>query len=300
MKRALTLLNKLLNPPKIVLFFLPPIVFAVLIYIFIKQQTENALAYLIYGMSAYSFTILVIAFPKMIRQLRLSIKNSKAVSKLSEHKMIGRYLNDLAFRGSISIYQGMTVNFLYVVFRIAAGIRYASVWFISMALYYLVLGCLRFYLIVCYRHRNEHTGYRCYLNTARFLFLLNIPMGAMIALMIITNSGFTYPGYIIYLSALYFFYTMTMSIVNLVKFRKLGDPILSAARVLNFISAMMSILGLQTAMISRFAKDNDSYRRMMNTITGGFVYVIVIVIAVYMLIHSRKWREVKSVEQIRE
>ena len=41
---------------------------------------------------------------------------------------------------------GMAVNFLYVAFRIAAGIRYASVWFLTMAVYYLVLGCLRVYL----------------------------------------------------------------------------------------------------------------------------------------------------------
>ena len=30
---------------------------------------------------------------------------------------------------------GMAVNFLYVVFRIVAGIRYASVWFLTMAVY---------------------------------------------------------------------------------------------------------------------------------------------------------------------
>lgn len=36
---------------------------------------------------------------------------------------------------------------------------------------------------------------------------------------------------------------------------------------------------LQTAMISRFSENGEAYRKMMNTITGGFVYGIVIVIA---------------------
>ncbi len=126
--------------------------------------------------------------------------------------------------------------------------------------------------------------------------LLNVPMGGMIVLMVRTNSGFSYPGYIIYLSALYTFYTMVTSIQNLVKFRKLGSPILSAAKVLNFIAAMMSILGLQTAMISRFSENGESYRKMMNAITGGFVYGIVILIAVIMLLCSRKTR--KKVEMI--
>ena len=100
--------------------------------------------------------------------------------------------------------------------------------------------------------------------------------------------GKTYPGYIIYLSALYTFYTMITAVVNVVKFRKLGSPILSAAKILNFISAMMSILGLQTAMISRFSENGDNYRKTMNAITGGFVYCIVIFVAVFMLICSRK------------
>lgn len=85
-------------------------------------------------------------------------------------------------------------------------------------------------------------------------------MGGMILMMIKTNSGFTYPGYVIYLSALYTFYTMGMSIGNLVKYRKLGSPILSAAKILNFVSAMMSVLGLQTAMISRFSKQLSETR----------------------------------------
>ena len=100
--------------------------------------------------------------------------------------------------------------------------------------------------------------------------------------------GKTYPGYIIYLSALYTFYTMITAVVNVVKFRKLGSLILFAAKILNFISAMMSILGLQTAMISRFLENGDNYRKTMNVITGGFVYCIVIFVAVFMLICSRK------------
>lgn len=44
-----------------------------------------------------------------------------------------------------------------------AAIRYASVWFLSMAVYYLVLGGLRAYLIVCYRRRTPELERRCYL-----------------------------------------------------------------------------------------------------------------------------------------
>ena len=296
MERAKMFFQKLLHPSKWVLIFVPPLSFAALIFIFATQTTRNASAYMIYCMSAYSLTICLAALPQLIKKMKTTIMTSRIMRKVGSSKITERYLNDLAFRGSVSIYQGVAVNFFYVVFRIATGIRYASIWFISMAVYYLVLGGLRVYLIFCYRRRNPKLERRCYHTTAWLLFLLNIPMGGMIVLMVRTNSGFSYPGYIIYLSALYTFYTMMTSTLKLAKFRKLGSPILSAAKVLNFIAAMMSILGLQTAMISRFSENGEGYRKMMNAITGGFVYGIVILIAVLMLLHNIKIR--KKVETI--
>lgn len=292
MKKALEVLQKILHPPKWALLFAPPVVFAALIYIFLTGQNNRTPAYVIYGMSAYCLTVLVLPLPRLIRNAKVSV-----MRRINGMAFGGRYVNDLAFRGSVSIYRGMTVNFLYVLFRIVVGIRYASVWFISMAVYYLVLGVLRLSLILSYRQKVNIDELRCYRRTAWLIFLLNIPMGGMITLMVLTNSGYSYPGYVIYLSAMYTFYTMVTSVINLVRFRRLGSPILSAAKVLNFIAALMSILGLQTAMIAQFSVESDSFRKTMNAITGGVIWLYVILTAVYMLRRSRKMQsEVKSVE----
>lgn len=291
MKKAKMMLKKLQYPPKWVLFLVPTISYAALIFIFATEKTESTLAYPVYCMSAYSLFILLTTFPALVAKIKAAVSNSKLMGLISGSEIGSRYLKDLAFRGSISIYQGMMVNFFYVIFRIVAGIRYRSAWFISMAVYYCILGGLRAFLVYHYRRHDAENEIRCYRFVARLLFLLNIPMGGMIILMVQTNSGFSYPGYIIYLSALYFFYSMGTSIANIVKFRKLGSPILSAAKVLNFVSAMMSILGLQTAMISRFSQNGEDYRKMMNAITGGCVWGIVILIAIYMLLHSAKMKK---------
>lgn len=281
------MIKRILNPRNWVLFIISAVSYTALILIFVYGKTKSISAYLIYGMSAYSLTAFCIALPKVIKNITQKIQKSRLFKRVMSLEIAERYVSDLAFRGNIGIYQGMTVNFLYTVFRVVTGIYYASVWFVSMAVYYLILGVIRAYLIICYKQRDNKDETVCYRNTAWSLFLLNIPMGGMIALMIHTNSGFSYPGYVIYLSALYTFYTFMISIRNVVKFRKVGSPILSAAKVLNFIAALMSVLGLQTAMISQFSTNGENYRKMMNTITGGFVYGIVLVIAIYMLLHSR-------------
>lgn len=222
----------------------------------------------------------------------------KKLLSVINHTVLGnRYTHDPAFRGSVNLCQGMAANFLYVLFRVIVGIRYTSVWFVSMAIYYLVLGILRLMLIVSYHRRSVEREWTCYRRTAWLLFLLNIPMGGMIALMVWTDAGYSYPGYVIYLSAIYTFYTMTMSVVNLVKYRKLGSPILSAAKVLHFIAALMSVLGLQTAMIAQFSDGDEAFRKTMNAATGGGIWVAVILIAVCMLYRSKRTKdEVQALE----
>ena len=294
MKRAWTLLERLLHPPKWVLLTLPPIVFAALIYVLLKGKNSMP-AYMIYCMSAYCLTIWMFPLPRLFRKAKANIMH-----RLTGTVFGGKYIGDLAFRGSVSIWQGMMVNFLYVVFHLFVGIRYTSVWSVTIAIYYLLLGVMRLSLILDYRNRNAKLELLCYRRTAWLLFLLNIPMGGMIVLMVLTDSGYSYPGYVIYLSALYTFYMVILAIVNLVKFRKLGSPILSAAKVLNFVAALMSLLGLQTAMIAQFAAEGENFRRRMNALTGGGVCFAVILTAVYMLLHSRKTKEVTCVEPLGE
>lgn len=296
MKKLTKVINRFLHPPKWARLFVSSITFAALTYVFAAEQTDRVATYVVYGMAAYCLTVLVLPMPKRIRRTKAAV-----VRQIDSAAFGGKYRDDLAFRGSISLCQGTAVNFLYALFRMVVGIRHASVWFVSMAVYYLVLGILRLSLTASYRHRSRVDEWRCYRRTARLLFLLNVPMGGMIVLMVLTNSGYSYPGYVIYLSAIYTFYTMAMSLVNLVKYRRLGSPILSAAKVLNVIAALMAVLGLQTAMIAQFSTESDDFRRTMNAVTGGVIWLSVILTAVYMLHRSAERKEeAKPVEPIRE
>lgn len=288
MKHAKKLLKRLLYPPVWVWLTVVPAAFFALLYLFLKGKNDSPVAYGIYALSAYALTVLLAAMPKVWRRLKAAFFSSRWVRRFISSEVGKRYLSDRFYRASISILQGMTVNFLYVLFRLVTGVYYHSPWFLSMAAYHLVLGCLRAYLFFGYRRRSPDRERRCYRNTAWMLFLLNLPMGGMMVLMVLTDSGFSYPGYVIYLSAMYTFYIWGMAVANVFRFRKMGSPILSAAKILNFVAAMMSVLGLQTAMLTQFSPQEQTFRTTMNAITGGVVYGSVIVIALGMLRHSRR------------
>ena len=134
--------------------------------------------------------------------------------------------------------------------------------------------------------RGLRYEYRCYRRTAGLLLVLNIPMGGVVVLMVRENASYSYPGYVIYLSALYTAYAAVLAVVNLSRTRRLGSPILSAARILHLISVMMSVLGLQTAMLARFSFRGEAYRKLMNTITGSFVCGATASLALFMLLRA--------------
>lgn len=294
MKKAWEAVKRLLYPPKWLCVCLPAVSFAALWFIFASHREQRAEAYVVFLLSAYSLAIVIAALPQAFSRAKAWLLRLRPVRKLTSSALGVRYRNDRHFRASAELLRGMAVNFLYMLFRLVTGIRYASVWFLSMAAYELVLCIMRADLARCNRKKAAADAafeLRCYRRTALLLLLLNVPMGGMIVLMVRTDSGYSYPGYLIYLSAFYTFYMMSLSIADMLRFRNCGSEILSAAKILRFVCAMMSILGLQTAMISRFSPDALDYRREMNALTGGAVFFAVILTSVLMLCHAAKVRK---------
>lgn len=253
-------------------------------------------AYAAYLLSAYALAIDIAALPRLRTFLKKRAAHfrthSRVLAALRKTSLGRKYLDSPLFRTKLSLYQGMVVNLLYTVFRTVTGLWYGSVWFLSIATYHFLLGALRAYLAFRYRHippGEEAFPYEVhsYKTTGWLLFLLNIPMSGMVILMVRENSGFVYPGLVIYLSALYTFYMTAVSAVNLLKSRRKNSPTLLAARVLHFVSAAMSVLGLQTAMIARFGGEDGSFRQLMNAMTGAGVCALAIGAGIFMIVKSK-------------
>lgn len=202
----------------------------------------------------------------------------------------GKELYRLAFQGEKGTHRGIIADFAFAAFRGFLGIRYASVYALSAAAYYLMLGLIRVLLAVSWRKRAEKGGgafeERRYRLTARLLLVLNIPAGGMLLLLVKDNPASSYPGDTIYAVAAYTFYMLTLSVIHLIKRKKLGSPILSAAAALNFIAALMALSGLQNSLISEFSPGDEAYRVLMNTLTGTGVWFLAVGISVFMMISS--------------
>ena len=289
MERVKKVIHAVLFPKAVVIVLCAVLAAILLIYTFGFYGTSGWIAYVSYAFSAYALVIVCIGL--------WSMKNSAAVKRMKDtvlemagqNPYVSRYRADIVFKTKISLLLSLALNTGYAVLKFVTGIFYGSAWLITLAAYYTLLLTMRF-LLVLHIHRNTRDmaaeWKRCRA-CGVVLLLMNIILTGMVILVLQRGEGFVYPGYLIYVMALYDFYTMTMAIVNLVKSRKQKSPVLTAAKVINVAAALIAMLSLETAMITQFgAEDGEVFRHTMIALTGGGICVIMVVMAVLMIARS--------------
>ncbi|MGN0143030.1 MAG: hypothetical protein ACI4AD_12445 [Roseburia sp.] len=206
--------------------------------------------------------------------------------------LVERYLSEKVFRAEVSLYPSFVINLLYAGMKLFFGIRYASVWFGTLAVYYLLLAWMRFSLLLHVRRKGrQQENMVSELKICRLcgmiLMLLDWALTGMIVLVVRKNSGFEYPGMMIYAMALYTFYMTITAIINVIKFRRCGRPVISAAKVINLTAALVSMLSLETAMLAQFGADQGAaFRQRMSAATGAGVSILILGMAVTMLVRT--------------
>lgn len=291
MERVKKVIHAVLFPKAAVIVLCAVLAVLLLICTFGFYGTSGWIAYVSYAFSAYALVIVCIGL--------WSMKNSAAVKRMKDtvlemagqNPYVSRYRTDIVFKTKISLLLSLALNTGYAVLKFVTGIFYGSAWLITLAAYYTLLLTMRF-LLVLHIHRNTRDmaaeWKRCRA-CGVVLLLMNIILTGMVILVLQRGEGFVYPGYLIYVMALYDFCTMTMAIVNLVKSRKQKSPVLTAAKVINVAAALIAMLSLETAMITQFgAEDGEVFRHTMIASTGGGICVVMVVMAVLMIARSTK------------
>ncbi len=286
-------LKKIFFPPVSVVMIVSAIAFPSCVIVLNTPDVIPPVEYFVYFLSAYSLTVFILGFKRIVAAVRSFVFSTKIYRRLERNKFTGTFIHDLSFRGTVSLYQGLAVNTLFAVFKIVTAFYYSSVWFGAVGVYYLVMGIIRLALVRGMNSAKKMRDgdemireYKSYRLCGSMMFLLNIGMTVMTVQMVRDNRYYEYPGLVIYLSAAYSFYSLTIAIINLFRSKRLNSPILSASKALDFVGALMSIFALQTALIARFGGDDAPFRQTANTLTGTAVCLSSFGIAVFMIISS--------------
>ncbi len=134
---------------------------------------------------------------------------------------------------------------------------------------------------------EEYEKAKVYRNSGIIMLVLNIALSAAIAQMIFSDAHFTYVGWTIFAYAAYAFYKIIMAIISFVKAQKQTDLTVRAIRNVNLVAALVSVLALQTALLTMF-DSGELNIAFMNAMTGSAVSLTSVAIGVYMIASANK------------
>lgn len=291
MKRVKAVLKRIFCLPPLITVLISLPSFSLVVYVLVAD-TGGPLAYAGYGLSAYAMAITTTGIIRMIRAVRGGIEGNPLVQKVRAHPVGGRYLSDAAFRAEVLLYPSLCINLFYAAVKLVSGILYGSAWLITLAAYYALLAVMRFLVLTAARKRHSITLIgefrRCRL-CGVLLAPMNLALSGMVLFLVRQEGSYHYPGVLIYVMAMYTFYAVITAAINIVKFRRRGSPTLSAAKAINLTAALVSMLALETAMLSQFGGEDDAlFRQVMLSVSGGAVCAFVLGMAVYMIVHATK------------
>ena len=244
----------------------------------------------IYILSAYALTVLVAAVVPLF---------SSAWRLVHSVPMAHRYLTDRYFKVRSGLTFSLFINLCYAGFKLTCAVRYSSFWDGALALYYVLLCVARLYLLRWVQKDGQEQDLnrelRYYRTTGIFLLLLDLVLSGVVIQIVRDGHGSNYPGMLIYAAAAYAFYSLTLAIVNTVKYRGFHSPVLSAAKAVNLTTALVSMFNLETAMIDQFGEQDEQFRLIMTACTAFAVCVTVLAIAAFMVISAtRKLRRLST------
>lgn len=292
LKKALKiLLRKVFCLPPVPTLLISVPAYVLVIYALAGENVEPVITYAAYFLSAYALIITITGITGVVRFVRQGINRHPLVRKMLDIPLVSKYLKEATFRAETSLYQGFLINLLYAGIKLFSGIFYGSVWFVTLAVYYILLALMRAALLHYVRKDGKSmvSEWRRYRLCGIILLFMNAALAGIIILAVHQNSGFEYPGMLIYVMAMYAFYAAITAVRNVVKFRKYGSPVMSAAKVISLTAALVSMLSLETAMLTQFGAANDPmFRRIMTASTGAGISILVLGMAVFMIVRSTK------------
>ena len=277
------------------ILYLAAIGFSVLSVI---QSQDNLLPKIV-GILVYVLAAILLtgAFICLYKDLRNGIIE-KFLTTVKKNSFGAHFLEDYRFRTILTTMPSFMINVAYTIYNGVIGIMNQSSWFITMAVYYSLLGIMRYCAVHTERkisRLEDHELIRkkelAVIKTdGILLLLLNLALSGVVLLTIAEGTAKAYSDIMAISIAAYTFYKIIMAVINMVKVRKMESPILITIRNIGVADALVSMLTLQMTMLVSFQGTDSLDMNRMNGITGLAVCLLISALGISMIYYAFKRR----------
>ncbi|MBQ8425410.1 MAG: hypothetical protein IJX17_05260 [Clostridia bacterium] len=281
----------LLYPHIAVIICLLPISIAFLTFSLINLGSESIIAIISYLIAFYVLVVVCAKIPNIIKFFK-KVK--------TENEYVKRYFNDVRLRMNISLYGSLIWNIAFAILQLGLGFYHKSFWFYSMFAYYVMLGVMRFFLLIHTRkyEANEQTEIEIKKSIlcGWLLIFMNLALAVIVFFMVYFDKTFYHHMITTIAMAAYTFFTFSFAIVNLIRYRKYKSPVYSSAKTISLIAGSVSMLTLETTMLTTFGTEESvMLGKILLPLTGVAVIGFAITMAIIMIVKgNRQRKELKS------
>ena len=274
-----------LYPHTALMIILIPVSALFLICSMIYLGTESPFAIVSYVLSAYTVFVWCLRIPRLIAWVKGFIAKNKYTRLWQE---------DARLRVNVSLYGSLLFNTAYAVFQLALGVIHHTFWYYSLAVYYIFLAVMRFFLVrYTSRHKPaEHMEQelRRYRTCGVFLLIMNLALALIIFFMVYWNRTFIHHEITTIALAAYTFTSLAFAIANTLRYRRYNSPVYSASKAISLASAFVSMLTLESTMLTTFGDGSISLsqRRLFLGTSGGAISAFIIAMSIYMIVKGTK------------
>lgn len=188
----------------------------------------------------------------------------------------------------------LALNIAYAIYNIYLGISLKSYWSITMSVYYILLGTMRFNAVYIGAKikklptkNRKSIELKVMKRNGVILLLMIVAISGTIVLTIKQNRIIIYDTIPMITIAAFTFYKIISAIINLVKAKSHGSPLLSTIRNISLADAAMSILPMQTSMIGSFEENSNINFLLMTIFTGTGICLLFLLSGISMLRHKK-------------
>ena len=215
---------------------------------------------------------------------------------LYKYKYVEKYLTDDIFQTQTMLLASLAMNIAAATFKFVMGVWFRSKWLVTVSIYILTLSAMRLLLLnrerkskkletPVHKRLYDLKGYRA---CGYMVLFMNMIVGRMIVQMLVDNEGYDYPGLMLYLIGLFAIANFANAIYNVKKYWHIYNPMISAAKRLSFSTALVLLYTLQTSALARFGNNHEQLRRLLNSISGAVVELVLFTMAILMIVRSNQ------------
>ena len=266
-------------------------------------QARGGLLPQIAGIAVYILAgvFLVTACIFLVQDLKNGVIE-KIVSTITRNPLGEKFFDDYTFRIILSTMPTFIINVAYTVYNGVLGVMHQSEWFITMAVYYSLLGIMRYHAVhtgrIISRMEDQSLIKKKELSVIKtegiLLLLLNLALSGVVLLTIVQDTAKRYSEIMVITIAAYTFYKIITSVINMIKVRKLQSPILITIRNISVADALVSVLTLQMTMLASFQGRSTMNINQMNAMTGMAACILISLLGISMIYYSYKRNKKES------